>query len=158
MMVLQLPFFYIFNHFYNFSLTFHFKLLYVSSLCMGALCALSFSNKSFQSHKFYIFVVHLFSFWSHFTCIYYDVYPRLSVSTTYAPSYLLVSLYVFRGTCKFAHQILLEQHKNLIKDRWLEPSKGRPKKSQKTHNPQEPKKRERASPSHGRKLSHTWPL
>jgi hypothetical protein len=63
-----------------------------------------------------------FFFGSHFTCIYCDVYPRLSVSTTYAPHYLLVSLYVFLGTCKFAHQLLLEQHKNLVKDQWPEPS------------------------------------
>ncbi len=89
---------------------------------MSVLCALSFSSRYFQSHKFYIFVVHLSSFQSHFTCIYCDVYPRLSVSTTYAPHYLFVSFYVFLGTCKFAHQLLLEQRKNPIKDLWLESS------------------------------------
>jgi hypothetical protein len=50
-------------------------------------------------------------------------------------------------------------HKNPIKDRWPEPSqgrqKGRPKKGQKTYSPAGTKKRERASPFHGRKLSHS---
>jgi hypothetical protein len=51
---------------------------------------------------------------------------------------------------------------NLIKDWWLEPSqrkqtrkaKERPKDAQ----PTRPKKRERASPIHGRKLSHPQPF
>jgi hypothetical protein len=36
--------------------------------------------------------------------------------------------------------------------------KGRPKKGQKKNNPYEPKKREKVSPSHGRKLLRPQPF
>ncbi len=53
-------------------------------------------------------------------------------------------------------------HKNPIKEWWLEPSQGRRKRKAKERpkdaQPIRTKKRERANPFHGRKLSHPWPL
>jgi len=53
-------------------------------------------------------------------------------------------------------------HKNQIKDWWLEPSqgtqKGKAKNRPKDAQPARTKKRERASPFHGGKLSHPQPL
>jgi hypothetical protein len=50
------------------------------------------------------------------------------------------------------------QHKNPIKDQWPEPSRGDKKGRPKDVQLAGIKKRERANPSHSKKLSHSQPL
>jgi hypothetical protein len=91
----------------------------------------------------YLFIYY---FWPHCLNIFYWLGFRVITTKEY---------------CSISSFFLLSQKSNkrlMAGTITRETKKGWPKKGQKTHSPQEPKKMERASPSHSRKLSHPWPL